>query len=158
MKSLAGTDAGVPTAGAVGVGERSLQLSRQVAAARTKLGNRGLSRVDADLAALAWITGRSVFEHRIGTALPLRVLHYAREFVRLLPVSAPVPAPTVTDNGMLSFEWCGENARYLAVAVSEDGMLVYSGRLGQRRRISGAEPLSGELPATIRQSLQDVIS
>ncbi|MCL4182305.1 MAG: hypothetical protein KJ011_02540 [Burkholderiaceae bacterium] len=157
MKSLADTHAGLPTAGAIGVGERSLQLSRLVAGARTKLGNRGLSRLDADLAALAWITERSVFEHRIGTALPLRVLHYAREFVRLLPVSAPVPSPMVTDDGLLSFEWRGENTRYLAVMVSEDGMLVYNGRLGQRRRISGAEPLSGELPAPIRQSLQDVI-
>jgi hypothetical protein len=157
MKSLAQKHAGLPTAGAVGVGERSLHLSRQVAAARTKLGDRGLSRFDADLAGLAWIIERNVFEHRIGTALPLRVLHHAREFVRLLPVSTPVPSPTVNDEGMLSFEWQGENARYLAVMVSEDGMLVYSGRLGQRRRISGAEPLSGELPVTIRQSLHDVI-
>ena len=146
-----------PAAGATGVGEPSLQRSRQVAGVRARLADKGLHKLDADLATLAWATSETVFEGWAGPAVPLRVLYHAREFVRLLPVSAPIPALTASDEGLLSFEWTGANSRYLVVMVSEDGMLVYSGRLGPRRRISGAEPLAGELPAPIRQSLQDVV-
>jgi hypothetical protein len=35
-------------------------------------------------------------------------------------------------------------------------MLVYAGRLGPRRRISGAEPLGDELPGAIRQAILQV--
>lgn len=146
-----------PASGAVGVGDHSLNISRQVAGARTKLADKGLSRAEVDLADLAWVTGQTSFATWNGTPVPLRVLYHAREFVRQLPVSAPVPTPTTSDQGLLSFSWSGAHARHLVVTISEDGMLVYGGRLGPRRRISGAEPLTGELPATIRQALSDVI-
>jgi hypothetical protein len=138
-----------PVSAVIGVGERSLQTTRKVAAVRTRLADRGLSKADADLAGLARAVGQTSLSSWLDVPVPLRVLYHAREFVRLLPISAPIPTPTVT--------WSGANARHLIVTVSEDGMLVYSGRLGPRRRISGAEPLSGELPAPIRQSLNDVI-
>lgn len=146
-----------PVSAAIGVGERSLQTTRKVAGARTRLADRGLSKADADLAGLAWAVGQTSLSGWLGVPIPLRVLYHAREFVRLLPISAPIPTPTASDHGPLSFTWSGANGRHLIVTVSEDGMLVYSGRLGPRRRISGAEPLNGELPAPIRQALNDVI-
>jgi len=146
-----------PVSAVIGVGERSLQTTRKVAAVRTRLADRGLSKADADLAGLARAVGQTSLSSWLDVPVPLRVPYHAREFVRLLPISAPIPTPTVSEHGPLSFTWSGANARHLIVTVSEDGMLVYSGRLGPRRRISGAEPLSGELPAPIRQSLNDVI-
>lgn len=142
---------------AIGVGDHALRMSRKMAGARARLTEKALHKADTELAELAQATGTGLFEAWSGPPVPLRLVCHAREFLRLLPVSAPVPRAVADDQGLLSFEWTGSNARRLVVMVSEDGMLVYSGRLGPRRRISGAEPLSDELPHTIRQSLRDVI-
>jgi len=104
-----------------------------------------------------WLAADRLIDGWACPPLPLELIHHARKFVRMLPAGAPVPAPTTDDNGQLAFQWTGDHPRQLRVVVSEDGMLVYSGRLGPRRRINGAEPLSDELPAPIRQSLRDVI-
>jgi len=157
MKNLVFSSNG--TAAAVGVGVESLWLNRQLAGARARLGARNLFKLDAQLAGFSAAPNTreaDVWQSWIGTPVPLQVLHYAREFVRLLPISVDVPVVQASSDGLLSFEWSGSNARKLSVTVTADGMLVYSGRLGPRRRVSGAEPLSTDLPAMIRQSLQDV--
>jgi hypothetical protein len=88
--------------------------------------------------------------------VPERVLKYARDFLRVLPSTLPEPMVARGDDGGLVFEWTGENARVLRVRLGSDGMLVYAGRLGARRRISGAEPLGDELPVLIRQAILQV--
>ncbi|HMM50288.1 MAG: hypothetical protein DWB43_09960 [Lautropia sp.] len=157
MKTVRVAHRAVPAAGAIGVGSDSLRMSRQAAGARARLVEKGLHELDTALGEFAWAAERTLFERWSGSPVALRLIHYAREFARLLPVTVAVPAPTADDQGLLAFEWTGSNARRLIVTIAEDGMLVYSGRLGPRRRISGAEPLAGHLPAPIRQALYDVI-
>lgn len=146
-------------AGTLAVGGYSLRITRQLAHARSKIGNRGLYKFAAELDD---ISGPPVDQ---GTTSPFRppvkqvpgeVVHFARDFLRLLPNNAPAPALVTDSDGALSFEWTGFNERVLSISVSPDGMLVYRGRLGSRRRISGAEPLAVDLPPIIRHALLEV--
>jgi hypothetical protein len=137
-----------------GVGGRALRVSRRLAGARGRLTSKALFRFDAELAGFAqaadpdpWIAEEPV---------PEMVLKYARDFLRVLPSNLPEPMVSRDDDGALVFEWAGANARMLRVRLGPDGMLVYTGRLGARRRISGAEPLGEELPPLIREAILQV--
>ena len=138
----------------LGVGTRALQVSRQLAGARTRLSSKALFRFDVELAGFAEAADPGAW--RADEPLPEVVLAHARDFLRLLPGTLPEPRVSRDDEGRLAFEWLGENARSLTVRLGADAMLVYTGRLGARRRISGAEPLGDELPVIIRQAIQQV--
>jgi hypothetical protein len=138
----------------LGVGARTLRVSRQVAGARQRLTSLALFRFDVALSGFAQAAQPDPWA--VDTPLPELVLRYARDFLRVLPGSLPEPVMTRDDDGTLAFEWAGENARSLKVRLGADGMLVYSGRLGVRRRVSGAEPLGDELPPLIRHAIQQV--
>lgn len=137
----------------LGVGGRALRLSRRLAGARTRLTSKALFRFDTELAGFAEAIDPDPWLEAPDRPVPERVLTYARDFLRVLPSTLPEPMVTRGENGGLVFEWAGENARVLRVRLGIDGMLVYTGRLGARRRISGAEPLGEELPVLIRQAI-----
>ncbi|MFZ4758964.1 MAG: hypothetical protein ACOYLX_12435 [Burkholderiaceae bacterium] len=138
----------------LGVGSRALRVTRQVAGARKRLTSLALFRFDVELSGFAQAADPNPWA--ADAPLPELVLRHARDFLRVLPGTLPEPTVTRDDDGTLAFQWAGENARSLKIRLGADGMLVYSGRLGQRRRISGAEPLGDELPALIRHAIQQV--
>ncbi len=146
--------------GTLAVGSYSLRITRQLARARSKIGNRGLYRIAAELDDIAVprveISAEGLRPRSMSRQVPGEVVHFARDLMRLLPNSAPAPALVTDSDGALSFEWTGFNERVLSISVSPDGMLVYRGRLGSRRRISGAEPLAVDLPPIIRHALLEV--
>ena len=138
----------------LGVGGHALRVTRQLAGARKRLTDKALFRFDVELSGFSRAADPDPW--RADAPLPELVLRHARDFMRVLPGSLPEPLVFRDEDGALAFEWAGENARSLKVTVGADGMLVYSGRLGLRRRISGAEPLGDDLPAMIRQAIQQV--
>ena len=138
----------------LGVGGHALRVTRQLAGARKRLTDKALFRFDVELSGFSRAADPDPW--RADAPLPELVLRHARDFLRVLPGSLPEPLVFRDEDGALAFEWAGENARSLKVKVGADGMLVYSGRLGLRRRISGAEPLGDDLPAMIRQAIQQV--
>ncbi|HMS78431.1 MAG TPA: hypothetical protein PKC20_02635 [Burkholderiaceae bacterium] len=138
----------------LGVGGHALRVTRQLAGARKRLTDKALFRFDVELSGFSRAADPDPW--RADAPLPELVLRHARDFMRVLPGSLPEPLVFRDEDGALAFEWAGENARSLKVKVGADGMLVYSGRLGLRRRISGAEPLGDDLPAMIRQAIQQV--
>ncbi len=138
----------------VGVGGRALRVTRQLAGARRRLTDKALFRSDVELSGFSKAAEPDPWP--ADAPLPELVLRHARDFLRVLPGTLPEPLVVRDDDGALAFEWAGENARSLKVRVGADGMLVYSGRLGLRRRISGAEPLGDDLPVIIRQAIQEV--
>ncbi len=138
----------------LGVGGHALRVTRQLAGVRRRLTDKALFRFDVELSGFSMAADPDPW--RADAPLPERVLHHARDFLRVLPGTLPEPLVVRDDDGALAFEWAGENARSLKVRVGADCMLVYSGRLGLRRRISGAEPLGDDLPAMIRQAIQQV--
>ncbi len=138
----------------VGVGGRALRVTRQLVGARRRLTDKALFRFDVELSGFSHAADPDPW--RGDAPLPELVLRHARDFLRVLPGTLPEPLVVRDDDGALAFEWAGENARSLRVRIGADGMLVYSGRLGLRRRISGAEPLGDDLPVLIRQAIQQV--
>ena len=138
----------------VGVGGHALRVTRQLAGARRRLTDKALFRFDVELSGFSKAAGPDPW--RADAPLPELVLRHARDFLRVLPGTLPEPLVVRDDDGALAFEWAGENARSLKVRVGADGMLVYSGRLGLRRRISGAEPHGDDQPVMIRQAIQQV--
>lgn len=153
-KLASGTAAGAARTATLGTGAHALRISRQLAGARSRLSGKALFRFDAELA--SFVQAADPDPWRADVPLPELVLRHARDFLRVLPATVPEPVVSRDDDGALAFEWAGANARQLRVRVGADGMLVYTGRLGVRRRISGAEPLGDELPALIRQAIQQV--
>jgi hypothetical protein len=141
-------------ASTLGVGNHALRVTRQLAGARQRLSSPALFRFDVELSGFAQAADPDPW--RADAPLPEVVLRHARDFLRVLPGSLPEPVMSRDDDGALAFEWAGENARSLKVRIGADGMLVYSARLGLRRRVSGAEPLGDELPPLIRHAIQQV--
>lgn len=137
---------------ALGVGQHALRVSRQLAGARKRLSSKALFRTDVELSGFAQAAGGDPW--CADAPLPERMLSDARDFLRLLPGTLPEPLVSREDDGALAFEWLGDNERSLKVRLSSDGMLVYTARLGQRHRVSGAEPLGESLSPMIREAIQ----
>jgi hypothetical protein len=129
---------------------RTGPLRGRLAALRDRLG------AGADLGMPRRLEGYAqAFERATPPDAPLseQVLVEAQAFRRLLPSTLPEPQVRRDDHGALAFEWTARETCYLRVSVEGDGMLVYTGRLGAKRRISGAEPLGRDLPVMIRQAI-----
>ena len=142
------------TATALGVGQYALRVSRQLAGARNRLAANALFRNDVALTGFAQAIGTEPWH--ADAPLPEAVLCHARDFLRLLPSTLPEPQVTRAEDGGLIFEWTGEAHRWLKVGIDIDGMIVYTARLGLRRRVSGAEPLGESLSPMIREAIQQV--
>ncbi len=99
---------------------------------------------------------------RTDQPVPETVLRHAREFLKALG-TLPDPAVCRDADGGLVFEWTEADARShasarcLRVRIDADGMLVYAGRLGERRRVNGAEPVGAEVPRLIREAIRQVV-
>ena len=99
---------------------------------------------------------------RTDQPVPESVLRHAREFLKALG-TLPDPAVCRDADGGLVFEWVQSQvpphspARCLRVRIDADGMLVYAGRLGDRHRVNGAEPVGAEMPRLIREAIRMVV-
>lgn len=153
MTKLAHGARNLATATALGVGQHALRLSRQIAGARKRLTSKALFRTDVELSGFAQVAGDP---WRAELPLPEQVLRQARDVLRVLPGTLPEPVVTRDDDGSLVFEWVGDNTRSLKVRIPGDGMIVYTARLGLRRRISGAEPIGDALSPLLREAIQQV--
>jgi len=153
-KLAAGSRSLAPCATTLGVGAQAMRVSRRVAGLRNRLTSKALFRFDTELT--SFVQAADPDPWRADQPLPDLVLKHARDFLRVLPSTLPEPTVGRDDDGVLVFEWLGVNARQVRVRLGVDGMLVYTGRLGVRRRISGAEPLGDELPGPIRQAILQV--
>jgi len=142
------------TATALGVGQYALRVSRQLAGARDRLAAKALFRNDVALTGFAQAIGTDPWHAE--APLPEGVLRHARDFLRLLPSTLPEPRVTRAEDGGLIFEWTGDAHRWLKIGINIDGMVVYTARLGLRRRVSGAEPLGESLSPMIREAIQQV--
>jgi len=139
---------------ALGVGSRGFRLSRAQPGGGRRPGGKAVFRPDALLSGFVQATEADPW--RAERPVPEQVLRHASDFLRALPSTVPEPMICRDDDGMLVFEWVGADARTLRVRLSPDGMLLYSGRLGARRRVSGAEPIGDVLPPLIRHAILQV--
>lgn len=138
---------------ALGVGQHAVRLSRQIAGARKRLAGKALFRTDVALSGFAQAAGDP---WQADLPLPEQVLRQARDVLRVLPGTLPEPVVTRDDDGSLVFEWVGDATRVLKIRICGDGMIVYTARLGARRRVSGAEPIGGTLSPLLLEAIQQV--
>ena len=73
--------------------------------------------------------------------LPPATLQHAHRFLTLLPTWLPMPETRRHGHGQVALEWSGNDARRFSVLIGQDGMLIYSARLGPKGRLDGAEPI-----------------
>jgi hypothetical protein len=138
----------------LGVGAPALNMTRRLARVRNRLTSKALFRFDVQLAGYAQAADPDPW--RADAPLSDRVLRDARDFLRQLPSTLPAPSVARDDDGSLAFEWSGSPTRHLKVRFADDGMLVYSARLGGRQRVNGAEPLGESLPPLILHAIERV--
>lgn len=90
--------------------------------------------------------------------LPPATLQHAHTFLTLLPNWLPMPETRRHGHGQVALEWAGEGVRSLSVLIGQDGMLIYSARLGSKGRLDGAEPLSTQLSPVVTHVLRQLHS
>jgi hypothetical protein len=154
MKSGAVPKGLAQTSTALGAGAQGSRLQRPLPAFGRRSQGRAVFRSDARLSGFAQAVDADPWRHE--QPVPEQVLRYASEFLSALPATVPEPLICRDDDGMLAFEWAGAGGRTLRVRLSPDGMLLYAGRLGTRRRVSGAEPIGDVLPPLIRHAILQV--
>jgi hypothetical protein len=97
--------------------------------------------------------------HPLGIAgLPAATLQNAHAFLTLLPTWLPLPETRRHGQGQVALEWCGNGARRFNVVIGQDGMLIYSARLGARGRLDGAEPIADQLSPIVTHVIRQLRS
>ena len=77
---------------------------------------------------------------------------YASQFLRLLPIGAPLPEVSADTDGEILFEWDFGPRQILTVSVSRDGTLSFASLFGHAKNY-GTEPLREGLPLVVSDSL-----
>lgn len=77
---------------------------------------------------------------------------YASQFLRLLPLTAPMPEIAADTDGEILFEWDLGPRKVLSVSVGRDGTLSFASLFGHAKNY-GTEPLREGLPLVVSHSL-----
>ena len=88
--------------------------------------------------------------------LPPATLQHAHRFLTLLPTWLPMPETRRHGHGQVALEWAGNDARRFNVLIGQDGMLIYSARLGPRGRLDGAEPITNQLSPIVTHVIRQL--
>lgn len=88
--------------------------------------------------------------------LPPSTLQYAHAFLTLLPTWLPMPDTRRHGHGQVALEWSGHGAGTFNVLIGQDGMLIYSARLGAKGRIDGAEPIGEQLSPIVTHLIRQL--
>ncbi len=90
-------------------------------------------------------------------ALPVatETFELAKDFLRSLPASVPIPSVGAEADGMLVFEWYHSPRRILSVSISPTGELHYAALIGASKS-SGTEISYGKMPSIIGLLIRQV--
>jgi hypothetical protein len=88
--------------------------------------------------------------------LPPATLQHTHRFLTLLPTWLPMPETRRHGHGQVALEWSGNDARRFSVLIGQDGMLIYSARLGPKGRLDGAEPIGNELSPIVTHVIRQL--
>jgi hypothetical protein len=88
--------------------------------------------------------------------LPPATLQHAHRFLTLLPTWLPMPETRRHGHGQVALEWSGNDARRFSVLIGQDGMLIYSARLGPKGRLDGAEPIANQLSPIVTHVIRQL--
>jgi hypothetical protein len=95
--------------------------------------------------------------HPFGIAgLPPATLRNAHAFLTLLPTWLPMPESRRHGHSQVTLEWSGDGGRHFSVQIGQDGMLIYSARLGTKGRFDGAEPVSDQLSPVVTHVIRQL--
>jgi len=83
--------------------------------------------------------------------------YYARQFVRMLPTSMPIPEISAEPDGEIAFEWHRGRSGVFSISVGGSDELTYAGLFG-RSKAYGTEFFDDELPETIATHLRRLFS
>ena len=82
--------------------------------------------------------------------------HRAKEFLKLLPDTIPMPEFSVDPDGEVSFDWFYSKARLISISIGDDGSLTYIGFFGDAR-MKGVEHLDEKIPGSINELFARII-
>lgn len=88
--------------------------------------------------------------------LPQATLQNAHCFLTQLPAWLQMPETRRHGNDKVALEWSADNARKLNVMIGQDGMLIYSARLGAKGRLDGAEPIGDKLSPVVTHVIRQL--
>lgn len=88
--------------------------------------------------------------------LPPDTLQNAHAFLTLLPTWLPLPETRCQGHGQVALEWSGGGVRKFNVVIGQDGMLIYSARLGAKGRMDGAEPIADQLSPIVTHVIRQL--
>jgi hypothetical protein len=88
--------------------------------------------------------------------LPQATLQNAHRFLTQLPTWLPMPETRRQGHGQVALEWLGRDACRLSVVIGQDGMMIYSARLGPKGRLEGAEPIANQLSPIVKHVIRQL--
>jgi hypothetical protein len=80
----------------------------------------------------------------------------AQQLVEVLPVDIPEPEPSPDPDGEISFTWDFGPHHLFTVSVGESEVISYAGILGKGKKRHGEEPLSGDVPKVLVESIREI--
>lgn len=80
----------------------------------------------------------------------------AREFLRLLPTTLPVPEIVPEPTGEIAMEWYKDPGHVFVASVSGGGVITFAGLFGPRNTLHGTVAFEDSLPQIIIESVRQI--
>lgn len=78
----------------------------------------------------------------------------ARNLLRMMPSSLPMPDISAEPDGEITFEWYKEKYSVFVISVGGNNLITYAGLFGKSNKIHGTEYFADELPEIIRHCIR----
>jgi hypothetical protein len=116
----------------------------------------GADRTEAEGSLRAPAQARDFYNELAAMGLPPRTSRAVHAFVATLP--SWLAPPTARRHGESGIElgWSTNDGRRFRARIAEDGMVIYSARLGDRGRFDGAEPIGDRLSPIVLHAIRQL--
>lgn len=81
----------------------------------------------------------------------------AREFIRLLPTTLPLPEVLPEPTGEIAFEWYKSKTHLFVVSFRGRGIITYAGMFGEGTTIHGTERFEDFIPKMVIENMRRLL-
>lgn len=113
-------------------------------------------RAEAEGAQRPPAQARDFYSELAAMGLPPRTSRAVHAFVATLPSWLAPPTARRHGESGVELRWATNDGRRFRARIAEDGMVIYSARLGDRGRFDGAEPIGDRLSPIVLHAIRQL--
>ena len=138
----------------VGDGEEGINIQQIVSDALSHVRQSGLRELTHQtLLEIYQDHSREIWDGEGAREITEEAYLEAREFLRLLPTTSPLPEVVPEPTGEIALEWYKSKGHLFIVRFSGRGIITYAGMFGEENTLHGTERFEDFIPGTISQNL-----